>query len=98
MPGDSPRLRYHCVTVIPGDHSCFAAREMKGIRILSAEAPRLPLETCDHPSECDCTYKHFNDRRAGPRRASERGMLANPWPNTERRNRSRRGRRETDFD
>ena len=97
MAGMKTELRYHCVEVIAGVRACAAAKDLKGQRVLSAEAPRLPLATCDTPDECKCTYRHFNDRRKGPRRARERGVLAGPWVNTERRKR-RLGRRELDFD
>lgn len=33
-------------------------------------APRLPLSGCD-AGVCTCKYRHFEDRRAGDRRAAE---------------------------
>lgn len=98
MAGGQPRLKYHCVAVIAGVRSCAAARALKDQRVLSADAPRLPLATCDMPGECRCTFRKFDDRRVGPRRAGERGRLASPWVNTERRRKGTIGRRESDFD
>ncbi len=92
------KLKYHCVAVIAGVRCCPAAKALKDQRMLSADAPRLPLATCDMPAECRCTFRKFDDRRVGPRRAGERGMLASPWVNTERRRKGTVGRRESDFD
>jgi hypothetical protein len=92
------KLKYHCVAVIAGVRGCAAAKALKDQRMLSADAPRLPLATCEWPAECRCTFRKFDDRRVGPRRAGERGMLASPWVNTERRRKGTVGRRESDFD
>jgi hypothetical protein len=82
------------VSVVSGPNACAAARQLKGVRVLSADAPRLPLANCDCPGNCACTYRHYDDRRAGPRRARERGNLPGPWSATDRRRSI--GRRETD--
>ncbi len=89
-------LKYHCVEVMAGPDGCGAAAKLKGVRLLSADAPRLPLATCDMPGHCNCRYRHHDDRRAGPRRAPEKGMLARPWAYTNRR--KVRGRRDADFE
>jgi hypothetical protein len=89
-----PRLRYHCVSIVACAKGCAAAKSLKGVRILSADAPRLPLANCETPAACQCTYRHYDDRRAGPRRAHDRGELPDPWSTTDRRHRG--GRRETD--
>lgn len=94
MASRIPKLRYHAVSVVSGPGACAAAKQLKNVRVLSAEAPRLPLATCDHPGACKCTYRHHDDRRAGPRRARELGHLAGPWAMTDRRRSI--GRRETD--
>lgn len=94
MPGKIPRLRYHAVSIVAGASACAAARQLKGIRVLSADAPRLPLATCEFSGTCKCTYRHHDDRRAGPRRAREAGELGTPWAMTDRRRSV--GRRETD--
>ena len=94
MASRIPRLRYHAVSVVSGQNACAAAKQLKNVRVLSAEAPRLPLANCDCPGTCQCTYRHHDDRRAGPRRAKELGQLADPWAMTDRRRSI--GRRETD--
>jgi hypothetical protein len=94
MAAGTPRLRYHCVSVVPGKTSCAAAQAIYGQRLLSAEAPRLPLANCETPGECKCTYRHHDDRRAGPRRAIDRDELADPYSATDRRRAY--GRRSTD--
>ena len=57
---------YHSVAVkIPYD-ACEAVMQLHGKRFLSAEAPQLPLAACDQ--HCECTFKHYNDRRQEERR------------------------------
>ena len=64
----SPRLRFHAVTVEPGADACAQAESVRGLRLLSAEAPRLPMRGCDRPDDCGCRFRHHDDRRVGPRR------------------------------
>lgn len=97
MASGNPRLRYHCVEVIAGPHACAAAQALGGQRLLSADAPRLPLATCDRSPDCGCIYRHFDDRRRGPRRSSERGRPTERWENAERRKRPA-DQREVDLD
>jgi hypothetical protein len=94
MATKTPGLRYHCVTVNSGTHACPAAAALQGVRLLSAEAPRLPLPDCSMPDDCRCTYRHHDDRRTGPRRARDRNERPEPWPSTDRRRSI--GRRSTD--
>jgi len=94
MATRTPRLRYHAVSVVGGSKACTAAKLLHDVRLLSADAPRLPLANCEYPNTCKCTYRHHDDRRAGPRRADESGRLHGPRPMTERRRSV--GRRETD--
>lgn len=98
MAGRVPRLKYHCVAVIAGMNACAAAKSLKDQRVLSADAPRLPLATCDRPGDCRCVYRHFDDRRGGPRRADERGTRPAAWSGTDRRRKGPAGRRDSDFD
>lgn len=88
-----PETRFHAVSIIPGDSACAAAHRFTGKRFLSAHAPRLPLPMCDAP-HCSCHYKHHKDRRAGPRRRSEVGMMVASYNGSERRR--TRGRRAED--
>jgi len=82
------------VTVNAGTASCPAALALKDVRILSEEAPRLPLAECTMPDDCHCTYRHHDDRRASPRRSRDRNERSEPWPGGERRRSV--GRRATD--
>ena len=88
-----PETRFHAVSIIPGENACAAAHRFTGQRFLAAHAPRLPLPTCDSP-RCACHYKHHKDRRAGPRRRDEVGMMVAPYSGSERRR--SRGRRADD--
>jgi hypothetical protein len=94
MAARTPRLKYHAVSIVGGSRTCAAARLLHDVRVLSADAPRLPLASCDHPGACKCTYKHHDDRRAGRRRADQSGQPGGPWAMTERRRSV--GRRATD--
>jgi len=81
---------WHAVSVVASQTACAAATALRGKRVLSNDAPRLPLPDCTHPLNCGCTYRHYPDRRVGPRRASERGMAARPVPQERRRQPGRR--------
>lgn len=65
--------RYHAVSIILPPNACEAARALIDQRFLAAEAPIFPVEGCDETS-CSCGYRHFGDRRDGPRRALDRGI------------------------
>ncbi len=86
------REPFHAVTVRTTAKSCAAAHEIAGQKYLSAEAPRLPLESCDC-ANCPCRYMHSADRRGRQRRTldSERIMRRILGEN-----RHGRGRRQTD--
>lgn len=86
---------YHAVSVLPGRDACAAAYRFSGQRFLSRQAPRLPLPSCDAKS-CGCRFKHHKDRRAGPRRNSDVGMVTSSFTGKERR--QARGRRAEDRD
>jgi hypothetical protein len=64
-------------------------------RFLADEAPSLPLPDCDRRATCPCTFKHYEDRRAGPRRTDDlkRGVKSDA-PALNRR--AARGRRPRD--
>ncbi len=90
------RLRYHAVTIVAGPAACAQALAVKDVRLLSLEAPRLPLVGCTNAEGCQCRFQHHADRRAGPRRsvlrAGQHGIVA--------KDDSRRhlpGRRDSDY-
>jgi len=95
MVDRKPRLKYRCVEVIAPAKGCEAARLLKNTRLLTVEAPRLPLSNCDRPADCQCIYRHFDDRRQGPRRDNEHARL--PLVHTGPERRRRLGRRDTDY-
>ncbi len=101
MPTDTKRFKgapqnWHAVTIHCGEVSCASALAMKHKRFLSRETPpRLPLPGCSRPASCRCRYRHFDDRREGPRREGETGMSGRRRvPAINRR--SGLGRRSTD--
>jgi hypothetical protein len=93
---------WHAVGVMCGQQSCRASMAARKVRYLSAEAPPLPLSGCTQPKSCTCKYKHFADRRAGPRRVTDsdlyKNALSRPVPArlTQSDRRRARGRRATD--
>lgn len=92
-PGRSNKL-YHGVTVRPRDDKCCSAVEdLADQRILSAQAPLLPLTECENPAGCRCVYVRFDERRDRLRRESDAGLPARAQV-AERR--VGRGRRITD--
>ena len=95
MAGGKSRLKYHCVEVIAAVKACEDARSLKGVRLPSADAPRLPLATCDRASDCKCIYRHFNDRRQATRRDDDDATIRVERTGTEHR--KRLGRRDGDF-
>lgn len=84
---------FHAVSILPGEQACAAAYRSTGQRFLSREAPKLPLPTCDS-FHCTCRFKHHSDRRAGPRRRNDFGLMSSQYAGTDRRNNI--GRRVTD--
>ena len=93
---------WHAVGISTGVSCCKASVFLRDTRFLSSQAPPLPLQGCTLPKSCVCKYKHFSDRRSGPRRATESELFQNAlsrhaaasWSSQERR--GRRGRRATD--
>lgn len=84
---------FHGVQVIPGQAACEAVRSLDGKRLLSEDAPMLPLTDCPQATQCTCRYRHFQDRRTDNRRDEDDGL---PPRHVENDRRSRCGRRVTD--
>lgn len=91
------RLRYHAVTVVAGADACALAKALKDVRLLSVEAPRLPLVGCTRSEDCQCKYQHHSDRRAGARRSGLRNVR-NVVPGEPANRRRLLGRRDSDYD
>jgi hypothetical protein len=66
------------------DCECSAAQSHANERFLSEDAPRLPLDECNDPGRCRCTYHHFDDRRTALRRESDMGMPVRDPPVNQR--------------
>jgi hypothetical protein len=93
--GQKPKEPWHAVGIVASPGACAQALALRGLRFLAGKAaPVLPLNECPHPGNCKCLYKHYADRRAGPRRAQEKGAPPNNTPRTEQR--KKRGRRADD--
>ena len=66
---------FHGIAIKPADDcKCSAVSAYEGKRLLSDEAPSLPLAGCDTPHSCKCVYQHFDDRRTAMRRESDVGL------------------------
>lgn len=92
-PARKPVNRFHAVSIAPGPRCCGAARELRGQRFLSSDAPALPLAGCDR-KDCTCRYEHYQDRRKGLRRARDMGVAIDGWVETDKRGGQKRGRRK----
>ena len=84
---------FHGVEIVPGSRACDAVSGLSKQRLLSEDAPRLPLNTCTNPRDCACKYKHFVDRRTTARRESDEGLPPRTLPTDKR---AGTGRRITD--
>jgi hypothetical protein len=88
------------VAIVTSNPACPVCGAYKGTRFLAKEAPQLPLPGCPTPQKCKSVYKHFTDRRAGPRRSEERrafqpmNLVVTRAVRDDRRRSS--GRRQTD--
>jgi len=86
------KSQWHAVGAVGGASACNAVLLIRGKRFLPAEAPRFPLPECSTPSRCQCTYRHFADRRAAPRAPALHRI-----PASGDRRQGRRGRRADDW-
>jgi hypothetical protein len=95
-PG-AARLRFHAVSIVPGTQCCPQVQALQGVRLLSAEAPRLPVVGCTRSELCECRYQHHEDRRGPPRRAAARSLASTQWALTGDDRRRAGGRRDSDY-
>lgn len=84
-----PTDNYQCVEVRFGTDACDAVRKFEARRLLSGEAPEIPVPGCD-AAECSCRYVHHKDRRHGERRNH---AAYHPPTTTGRDRRTKRDRR-----
>lgn len=92
-----PAAQWHAVEIRSGANACEAAKANLKQRFLAREAPLLPLRDCDRRQQCECKYRHHDDRRAGPRREDEGARPVGGLPDQDDR-RYMSGRREEDRD
>ena len=89
---DTGKGEYSAVTIDFGkSDACPAVMRIFGQRFLGEDAPALPLFDCT-AEVCSCTFRHYDDRRAGPRRAYEKSVVSKLYGGIENRSEPR-GRR-----
>ena len=59
--------KLHCVEIRAGLNACESVKLLNDRRLLSDEAPLIPLPDCNI-QQCTCRYAHFDDRRQHDRR------------------------------
>lgn len=96
-PGKAkPEPKYHAVSLAFSGNACEAATAMKGKRILSSTAPRIPLPECA-AAECKCRFIHHKDRRqASDRRSPYRQSISGDTGEYKKERRHRGDRRNDD--
>jgi len=72
-------------------------KALQGVRLLSAEAPRLPIVGCTMAQNCQCRYQHHEDRRGPSRRSGQRSSSSAQWELTGGDRRRAVGRRDSDY-
>jgi hypothetical protein len=90
------RLRFHAISIVAGPNACAQVKALTDVRLLSVEAPRLPVVGCTNPGGCSCKFQHHEDRRAGPRRTGLRTSMQEDFSADANRRRSL-GRRDVDY-
>lgn len=53
------------------DNPCHAAQKLQSAWYAEGQVPILPLESCEHPEVCRCTWMRVLDRRVTHRRAGQ---------------------------
>lgn len=86
---------FHAVAVVAGPGACQTSKSLRNVRFLSAEAPLLPLVSCD-AERCNCKFAHFSDRRRGDRRNAYSAQSHGYSIQGGEERRRRRGRRTSD--
>ena len=95
LSGSTPKQPWHSVSIVPCKNPCDAVLANPRRRVLSRDAPRLPLADCSDPDHCQCKYQHHADRRSAPRRSEDSGAGSGPGskpPRERRRPGERRAR------
>jgi hypothetical protein len=95
-PG-ATRLKFHAVSIVSGEQCCAQVKALQGVRLLSAQAPRLPIVGCTMGPNCQCRYQHHEDRRGPSRRSGLRSSVSSQWELTGGDRRRAGGRRDSDY-
>ena len=69
------RRRFHAISIVAGPNPCAQVKALTHTRLLSLEAPRLPIVGCTNPGGCQCKFQHHEDRRTGSRRSGLRATI-----------------------
>jgi hypothetical protein len=94
---DTGKGEYSSVTIDFGkSDACPAVMKIFGLRFLCKDAPTLPLVGCTG-KVCSCIFRHYDDRRAGLRRAEEEGIIQRRYEGVEKRVEQRARRAEETF-
>jgi hypothetical protein len=83
--------RFGAVEIRIRSGACRAARTLEGQRLLSKEAPALPLPECT-AVQCSCKFTKWSDRRSEGRRLEHGGLSASIFLANNRRTRRERRR------
>jgi len=83
--------RFGAVEIRIRNSACQAARSLEGQRLLSKEAPALPLAACT-AAQCSCKFTKWSDRRSEGRRLEHGGLSASLFLANNRRTRRDRRR------
>ena len=91
------KTSHHGVQVMANSvECCEAVRAIAGKLFLANDVPLLPLRECTS-SDCQCTYKHYDDRRTDARRDWDIGLgFTNHFITEEKRDDRAPGRRNDD--
>jgi hypothetical protein len=92
---------FAAVEVVCGKPCCQDVGSLGGKRVLTKDAPMLPLKNCTMQDKCTCKFRKFNDRRQpdAERRAlgGLRHSIRSSWYSGDER-RDHTGRRDTDLE
>lgn len=87
---------YPAVNIQPCNNACQAAVQTSQMIFLSMQAPKLPLNACDRIADCECTFRHFADRRQHGDRREVNYVKRDGIQQKDRRAIKRVGRRVSD--
>lgn len=88
---------YKAVSIVSQKGRCHAVVTIGRKRFLAAEAPPLPLPSCD-AAKCECRYRYHEDRRSGIDRRGPAGSIQRDFAGTHIFKDRSRGRRKEDHE